>query len=87
MSCVGWVGIGVVVVVCLSVYVVFSMVYVREGTCIQRPEKNLIQTQVSMLAELLSTQLSLHPLTILAAVKIKIGSNVHGLRYIQFLMI
>lgn len=77
----------VLVVVCLSVCVVYSIVYVREGTCIQRPEKNLIQTQVSMLAELLSTQLSLHPLTILAAVKTKIVSNAHGLRCIQFLMI
>lgn len=62
-------------VVGLSVCIVGSMVHVREGACTQRQEKNLIQTQVSMLAELLSTQLSPHTLTILAAVKTKIGSN------------
>lgn len=81
------VGVGVVVVVCLSVCIVGSMVHVRGGACTQRPEKNLIQTQVSMLAELLSTQLSPHTLTIFAAVKTKIGSNAHGLRCIQFLVI
>lgn len=88
LSCVcKGVGVGVVVVVGLSVCIVGSMVHVREGACTQRQEKNLIQTQVSMLAELLSTQLSPHTLAILAAVKTKIGSNAHGLRCTQFLVI